>query len=250
MSKFVWAILGLSLYLAACTPNEPEIVRVTATSAPNIAQVATATPLPAQDAQAPATQTPAPTAIPSATPAAPSALYMGEPVNPPVKLQNWTFPVSTGGTAQLSDYDGKWRLIFFGYLNCPDFCPLTLSDYRKVKRFLETDAQNVVFMYISVDGDRDTPERMADFLDNYDPEFIGFQGNDADLIQIQPDYGFYYRRNLATGTSTSYTVDHSTRSYLVDPEGNLVANFLYSTAPNVIAEAIRGHMAQYQGRTS
>jgi len=149
----------------------------------------------------------------------------------------------------LSDTNGKWRVVFFGYLHCPDFCPLTLSDYRKVKRFLGEDAAQVVFLYVSVDGDRDTPAVMADFLDNYDPEFIGLQGNDADLLAIQPDYGFYYRRNMSSGTSANYTIDHSTRSYLIDPQGNLVASFLYSTAPAIIAQAIQAHMRRWEGRT-
>jgi len=230
--------MSLSLLACSSAPSDSSA----ATLAPQAASVVTSAPATAAPTSAPATAAP--------TQSAPQGVYLGEIVNPPVKLQDFRFPASTGQDMSLSDTAGRWRVLFFGYLHCPDFCPLTLSDYRKVKRFLGEDAARVVFMYVSVDGDRDTPPILADFLDNYDPEFIGFQGNDADLAAIQPDYGFYYRRNMSSGTSANYTIDHSTRSYLIDPQGNLVASFLYSTAPATIAQAIQAHMRQMEGRSS
>ena len=239
MPKFLWTVLlsfFLATHLMACS---------SAAGANDASSSVSAAKTPSAPQSAPGT----PTAL-VAQPAAPqvSNVYLGEVVNPPVKLRDFRFPASTGQTLSLSDMNGKWRVVFFGYLHCPDFCPLTLSDYRKVKRFLGEDAANVLFVYISVDGDRDTPEVMANFLKNYDAEFIGLQGNDVDLMAIQPDYGFYYRRNMSSGTSANYTIDHSTRSYLIDPQGNLVASFLYSTAPATIAQAIQAHMRQWEGR--
>lgn len=168
--------------------------------------------------------------------------YRGELVEPPIQLQDFTLPASTGQSLSLSDLDGQWRVIFFGYLHCPDFCPLTLAEYRQVKQLLAEEAAQVDFIYISVDGVRDTPEALRVYLANFDPDFIGLSGDDVTLARIQPDYGFYYQRRLDSGSQAVYVIDHSTRSYLVNPSGQLVATFTYDISPAAIASAIREHM--------
>lgn len=167
-----------------------------------------------------------------------SDIYLGDVVDPPVQVQDFTLPSSTGEPMRLSDLNGQWRVMFIGYTRCPDFCPTTLAEYRRVKAMLGDDAEHVTFVYISVDGVRDTPEMLRTYLNNFDPEFIGFSGDDETLARIQPDYGFYYRRNLQTGSQLLYTIDHSTRSYLVDPDGWLRTTFTYQTEPQTIARAI------------
>lgn len=187
---------------------------------------------------------PAQSDLVTATSARTAGLYIGDLVEPPVLLQDFTLPSHTGKSMSLIDLNGKWRVMFFGYLHCPDFCPLTLAEYRRIKTLLGEDADNVEFVYISVDGARDTPQALRDYLDNFDAEFIGFSGDDETLARIQPDYGFYYQRRLDTGSQAVYIIDHSTRSYLVDPSGHLVATFTYDATPTAVAEAIRWHMTQ------
>jgi hypothetical protein len=80
--------------------------------------------------------------------------------------------------------------VFFGYTRCPDFCPLTLAEYKSVKARLGDLAQQVTFVFISVDGARGTAPVLTEHLARFDPEFVGFSGDDATLAQIQPDYGF------------------------------------------------------------
>jgi protein SCO1/2 len=133
-------------------------------------------------------------------------------------------------------------MIFFGYLHCPDFCPLTMAEFKRVKQLLGELADQVQFIYISVDGARDTPELIASYLDNFDPSFIGFSGDDVTLAGIQPDYGFYYQRKLDTGSQAEYIVDHSTRSYLLDRDGRLRSSFTYDTEPEAIANALRWYI--------
>ena len=191
-----------------------------------------------------ATQVPAPSA--SATPAAQaeSSVYVGDIVDPPVHLQDFNLPSSTGESMRLSDLDGQWRLMFFGYLHCPDFCPITLSEYKRVKAMLGDSAESVEFVYISVDGVRDTPDALQRYLANFDSSFIGFSGDDETLASIQPDYGFYYRRRFDTGTRAEYVIDHSTRSYLVDRDGYLRATFTYDIRPEQVAQAIDWYLQQ------
>jgi len=166
------------------------------------------------------------------------SVFIGEVVTPPVALQDFEMPSSTGETLHLSDLRGSWLVVFFGYLHCPDFCPLTLSEYKRVKKLLADDATRVRFVYISVDGVRDTPQAIREYLDNFDSEFIGFSGDDVTLAQIQPDYGFYYQRRLDEGEQAVYVIDHSTLSYLIDPDGFLVATFTYETDLRDITRAI------------
>ncbi len=169
-------------------------------------------------------------------------IYVGQVVNPPIQVQDFQVPSSDSNITRLSDTNGKWRMIFFGYMHCPDFCPLTLVDYRRVKSLLGDAADDVLFIFISVDAVRDTPEAIHDYLANFDPTFIGFSADDATLSRIQPDYGFYYSRRMAADSLAVYTVDHSTRSYLLDPDGVLRASFAYATEPRQIADALLWYM--------
>lgn len=167
-----------------------------------------------------------------------SDVFIGNVINPPVLLQDFEMPSSTGENLHLTDLRGSWLVIFFGYLHCPDFCPLTLVEYERVKRFLGNDAEQVKFVYISVDGARDTPDAMRRYLSNFDDEFIGLTGDDQTLTRIQPDYGFYYLRRLEGGNQAVYTVDHSTKTYIVDPTGYLVATIDYGTPTRDMTRAL------------
>lgn len=169
--------------------------------------------------------------------------YLGEVITPPLRMQDFVLPSSQPEITRLSDLNGQWRLIFFGYLHCPDFCPMTLSEYRQVKRLLGADEANVTFIYISMDAARDTPEAIRDYLANFDTAFVGFSGDDATLARIQPDYGFYYRRRVVEGSRIEYVVDHSTRTYLLDREGYLRSTFTYDTEPETVAAAIAWYIA-------
>ncbi len=165
-------------------------------------------------------------------------VFIGNVINPPVLLQDFEMPSSTGDNLRLTDLRGFWLVIFFGYLHCPDFCPLTLVEYERVKRLLGDNAKQVKFVYISVDGARDTPDAMRQYLSNFDNEFIGLTGDDQTLARIQPDYGFYYLRRLDGGNQAVYTVDHSTKTYIVDPNGYLVATIDYGTSTRDMTRAL------------
>ncbi|MCZ7666829.1 MAG: SCO family protein [Chloroflexi bacterium] len=169
--------------------------------------------------------------------------FVGDVVNPPVAVRDFTAPSTRQDVSQLSDLNGRWRLIFFGYMHCPDFCPMTLVDYKNAKKALGEAAADVDFVFISVDAARDSVDKMQPYLANFDSDFVGFAADDETLAHIQPDYGFYYQRRLESGSQSVYTIDHSTRSYLLDREGVLRATFAYKTTPNSIAEALDWYLA-------
>lgn len=199
-------------------------------------------------APAPATEPPATSAA-----SAPTVSFViptddglaGDEIVPPLQLQDFTLPASTGQDLSLSEITGtgKWTVMYFGYLHCPDFCPTTLAEFTRVQQIMGDAAENVQLVFVSVDGQRDTPELLATYLANFNPEFIGLQGNDEALAAIQPDYGFFYERRTDTGSAAAYLVDHTTRSYLIDPQGRLRVSFSYDVGPEAIAETIQGYMA-------
>lgn len=168
--------------------------------------------------------------------------YRGTLYEPPLELSDFTLPASNGEDVSLSDLRGEWVLMFFGYTHCPDFCPLTLSEYRQIMDMLGADASRVQVVFVSVDSARDTPVALARYLERFNPDFLGLSGDDETLARIQPEFGFYYERHEEQGEH--YLVDHSTRSYLIDPDGRLRISYSYGTEREVIAESIRDILTQ------
>lgn len=155
-------------------------------------------------------------------------------VEPPHAVQDFTLIDQNGEPMSLSNLRGQAVLMFFGYINCPDVCPTTLSDYTLVKDTLGREADDVTFVFISVDGERDTPELMADFLSYFDSEFIGLTGDEDVLRQIGAEYGLMFEPD---GTE-NYAVQHTSPSFLIDPDGYLRMVFFYGTDTDDIANGI------------
>lgn len=141
---------------------------------------------------------------------------------------------------QRSDLDGRYSLLFFGFTNCPDICPLTLNEFRNIRNLLAEDADAVNFVMISVDGARDTPQVLARNFDvrNVSEFMIGMTGTEEAVRELGVDYGvrFVYGEANANG---SYTVDHTASSFLLDPEGRWIRRYAFGTDPQLIAEDLQ-----------
>ena len=168
---------------------------------------------------------------------------VGAPIDPPRLLHDFTLPASTGVDMSLSELTAeRWTVLFFGYMHCPDVCPLTLTEFKRVKTELGDAAGRVRFVFVSVDGRRDSPAELARYLSNFDADFIGLAGDDVTLAQIKPDFGLVYERNEDTGSAADYLVDHSTRAYLIDPEMRLHTSYSFATEPAAMAADIREYV--------
>ncbi|UCD43495.1 MAG: SCO family protein, partial [Chloroflexota bacterium] len=99
--------------------------------------------------------------------------FQGSLIDPPVAAPSFELTDVDGHRVQLSDLDGQVVIMFFGYTSCPDICPVTLSDFLKIRSRLGTQADEVSFVFVTVDPERDTPERMKKYLTNFDPDIIG-----------------------------------------------------------------------------
>lgn len=144
-----------------------------------------------------------------------------------------------GGVFRLSDQRGRLALIFFGYVSCPDVCPTTLSTLKQVRRSLGGDAENVEVVFITVDPARDTPEKVAGYVDSFDPAFHGLSGSEQELAPVWEDYAVYFKLNKANPDDMVYTVDHSSQVYLVDSAGDLRLTYSFGTPAEQILSDVK-----------
>lgn len=120
------------------------------------------------------------------------------------------------------NYRDRWMLVFFGYSNCPDECPLTLQKMAAALSNLGSLADQVAPLFITVDPVRDTPARLASYLENFDPRIIGLTGSDEQIAAAAKAYRVYYAP-AEHEQSGADVVSHSTFLYLMNPAGRFEA---------------------------
>lgn len=125
-----------------------------------------------------------------------------------------------GQRRMLADFKGKVVLVFFGFTQCPDVCPTTLTEIAQVKQALGADGERVQGIFISVDPERDTPEIMKQYMASFDPTFLALQAPPDQLPDIARSFKVYYKK-VEGKTPTSYTMDHSAGTYVYDPQGRI-----------------------------
>jgi protein SCO1/2 len=122
------------------------------------------------------------------------------------------------------DFQGKVTAVFFGFLYCPDACPNHLTKMLALKERLGADAEKLQVVFITVDPERDEPQALKTFLASFDPSFIGLRGNREETDKTAKDFRVYFKKVpglKAKENPMSYTIDHTTFSYLFDPSGSL-----------------------------
>lgn len=136
---------------------------------------------------------------------------------------------SDGSRFRLSEMRGDIVLLFFGYTSCPDVCPATLAELRQaLSELKEQDAERVKVVFVTVDPERDTPERVQEYVDRFNPAFIGLSGTPTELEKIWAEYGVY--REVVDGQSAAgYIVNHTARVSMIDAQGNLRVSFSFDT---------------------
>lgn len=144
-----------------------------------------------------------------------------------------TRPSSVGGPFELVNQDGKTvtdkdflgkpLLVFFGFTHCPDICPTTLFEVSEVLNRLGADAEKASAIFVTVDPERDTPEKLKLYLSSFHPRISALSGSEAQLEAIKKAYFVYAKRVPLEGGS--YTMDHTSVVYLMDKQGKFVAPF-------------------------
>ncbi len=147
---------------------------------------------------------------------------------------------SLQGAVSLHDFQDKAVVLMFGYTACPDICPGELATVAAALRQLPAAAQRQIqVLFISVDPARDTLQLLADYVQYFNPRFIGLRGEKAQIDTLVRQYGAFYRFVALPDSALGYAVDHTARLYLIDKQGQLRATAPHNTAPAQLADQLR-----------
>jgi cytochrome oxidase Cu insertion factor (SCO1/SenC/PrrC family) len=143
-----------------------------------------------------------------------------------------------------ADFAGRYKLIFFGYTYCPDYCPMNLVTMTRAIDLLEPElAERVVPIFISVDPERDTVAHLKDYAALFHPRLVALTGTPEEVDAAARAYRVYYSRAAPDGSTTDYLVDHSIFTYLMGPDGAYVTHFGHDATPEAMAERLREQVA-------
>ena len=154
------------------------------------------------------------------------ASYLGTTYVEPYPLASeFELARDDGSVFKLSEMRGNIVLLFFGYTSCPDVCPTTLAELNQaLKNLGERDANRVRVVFITVDPERDTPARTQEYVNHFNPKFIGLSGGEDELSKVWSDYGVF-RETVEGASAVGYLVNHTARVTLIDGNGNLRISF-------------------------
>lgn len=155
-----------------------------------------------------------------------SGKLRGAVIDPPWPAPEINLTDHNGQPFTMSGEHGKAVLLYFGYVNCPDECPLTMAHLKLARESLGDQASNMQVVMVSTDPARDTSQALKDFMGHFDPSFLGLTGTTDELQKVWSDYGVA----VEDGGET-----HSTYLYVIDPAGNVRETFLPDSEPSDIA---------------
>ncbi|QWE20500.1 SCO family protein [Polynucleobacter sp. AP-Kolm-20A-A1] len=144
-----------------------------------------------------------------------------------------------GKVRTLADFKGKVVVMFFGYTQCPDICPTTLTEMQQVMALMGPQSDKVQVLFVTVDPERDTAEILKQYVPAFDPRFLGLRpADEAALEKVTKDFKIYYKKVPGTKPGT-YTMDHTAGSYAFDPEGRLRLYIKHAQGPETLAHDLK-----------
>lgn len=155
---------------------------------------------------------------------------------PPRAAPELSLDASSGGKLSLANYRGKVILMGFGFTSCPEVCPTTLATLAQARKRLGAQGEQLQVVYVTVDPERDTVERMRAYLGGFDSSFVGGTGTPAQLAAVRKNYGVMAERKPL---GNSYTVAHSSSVYLIDQKGLLRGMMPYGRLPDDFVHDVR-----------
>jgi protein SCO1/2 len=160
--------------------------------------------------------------------------YAGTVLDNPEPAPGFTLTGDTGEPVALESFRGKVVLIYFGYTFCPDICPASLAELADAMEVLGDGADDVQVVMVSVDPARDTPEVLGEYMDYFNPTFVGLTGSDSEIAAVADSYGVFYEAQEGTA-ATGYLVDHLASVIVIDRDGRWVEVLSYGTTGEQIA---------------
>ena len=152
--------------------------------------------------------------------------------------RDFPLPDTTGRMRSVKDFQGKAVVVFFGFTQCPDVCPTTLTELSTARQMLGPDGARVQGIFVTVDPERDTAQVLQAYLANFGPDYVGLRGTPEQLAAVAKDFKIYYKK-VEGKTPGSYTMDHSAASYVYDPQGRLRLYTRYGSGAQALADDLR-----------
>jgi protein SCO1/2 len=152
--------------------------------------------------------------------------------------KGFTLTDHTGKQRTLEDFRGKLVVMFFGYTQCPDVCPTTMSEMATVMKELGPSAADVQVLFVTVDPERDTQELLSHYVPAFDKRFIGLYGNAEQTAKVAKEFKVFYAKQPGAEPG-SYTVDHTAGSFVFDRQGQLRLFIRHNQGPAIIAHDLR-----------
>ena len=143
-----------------------------------------------------------------------------------------------GKVRTIKDFAGQVVVVFFGFTQCPDVCPASMTELASIKKSLGADGDKLQAVFISVDPERDTPEILKAYMGNFDPTFLALRPSVEQLPAIAKDFKIYYKK-VEGKTPTSYSMDHSAGYYIYDLQGRLRLYSRYGVGADGLLNDIR-----------
>lgn len=155
--------------------------------------------------------------------------FKGAVVEPPDMAADFTLTDQNGNPFRLADQRGKVVVVFFGYTNCPDICPATMSDMQVVMNRLGDQRDQLKVVFITVDPERDTSERLNRFIGMFDNDIVGLTGETEALNAVYKAYGAGATRRDLPDSALGYAMDHTATSTVIDKQGQRRLLFGFGT---------------------
>jgi len=152
--------------------------------------------------------------------------------------KGFRLPDQNGQQRTLEEFRGKVVVVFFGFTQCPDVCPTSLTEMAEVRRMLGPDGEKVQGIFITIDPERDTPELLKAYMANFDPSFLALRGTPEQTAEVAKAFKVYYKK-VEGKTPGSYSMDHTAASFVFDPQGRPRLYTRYGTGPQPLADDIR-----------
>jgi cytochrome oxidase Cu insertion factor (SCO1/SenC/PrrC family) len=150
----------------------------------------------------------------------------------------FTLTDQTGKQVTDKDFRGRYMLVFFGFTACPDICPAGLQLISAALDKVGAKAQNVTPIFISVDPARDTPDKLAAFVKNFNDRIVGLSGTPEQIAAVTKAYKVFYEKTPNEAAPAEYGMNHTSIIYLMGPDGEYVTHFTPTTSVDAMAEKL------------
>jgi len=152
--------------------------------------------------------------------------------------RDFSLPDHSGQLRKLKDFQGRAVAVFFGFTQCPDVCPTTLTEMTRVKQLLGHDGGMLQVIFITVDPMRDTPQMLEAYMHNFDPQYLALAPSEQELAEVTKEFKIYFKK-VESKTSTAYSMDHSAGTYIFDLRGRARLYARYGLKPEELASDVR-----------